>query len=162
MGEDDVPCCRGAPQRHAHRHLRRRVARGSARAVDGGAERARCGPRPGTARRQYRRDDDLPGPGLQDALVPDFEHRTGYRAKVTAQGTGAVLALAAKGDVDAILVHEPRQELAFMERSGARRDPSCTTTSSSSVRRVTPGTKDGRSRTRSARSPRRSAVRLAR
>ncbi len=61
--------------------------------------------------------------GLQDALVPDFEHRTGYRAKVTAQGTGAVLALAAKGDVDAILVHEPRQELAFMGTgSGARRD----------------------------------------
>ena len=61
--------------------------------------------------------------GLLDALIPDFERRTGYRAKVTAQGTGAVLALAAKGDVDALLVHEPRQELAFMATGGgARRD----------------------------------------
>ena len=61
--------------------------------------------------------------GLLDALVADFGARTGYRAKVTAQGTGAILGLAGKGDLDAILVHEPRQELAFMGTgSGARRD----------------------------------------
>lgn len=59
--------------------------------------------------------------GLLDALVPDFERRTGYRARVTVQGTGAVLALAAKGDVDATLVHEPRQELAFMATGSAVR-----------------------------------------
>lgn len=53
--------------------------------------------------------------GLLDALVPDFERRTGYRVRTSIGGTNATLTLAAKGDVDVVLVHEPEQELAFMQ-----------------------------------------------
>ena len=54
--------------------------------------------------------------GLLDVLVPDFERRTGYRVKTTAVGTGAALALGAKGDADVLLVHAPSAELPFMDQ----------------------------------------------
>ena len=61
--------------------------------------------------------------GLLDALVADFERRTGVRVRATVQGTGAVLDIAKRGDVDVVLVHEPAQELAFMASGfGRRRD----------------------------------------
>lgn len=60
--------------------------------------------------------------GLLDALIPDFEGRTGYKVKTTAVGTGAALALGAKGDADVLLVHAPSAEETFMkDGNGDRR-----------------------------------------
>lgn len=60
--------------------------------------------------------------GLLDVLIPDFEKRTGYKVKTTAVGTGAALALGAKGDADVVLVHAIPAELEFMSaRNGGRR-----------------------------------------
>lgn len=52
--------------------------------------------------------------GLLDALVGDFEDRTGRRVRAAVQGTGAVLDLARRGEVDVVLVHEPEQERRFV------------------------------------------------
>ena len=61
--------------------------------------------------------------GLLDPLVADFERRSGYRVRATAQGTAAILSLARKGDVDVAFVHEPELEKAFMaEGKGTERD----------------------------------------
>ncbi len=60
--------------------------------------------------------------GLLDVLIPDFEKRTGYRVKANAVGTGAALAIGARGDADVLLVHAPSVELPFMAAgNGARR-----------------------------------------
>lgn len=60
--------------------------------------------------------------GLLDVLVADFTKRTGYRVKATAVGTGAALAIGAKGDADVLVVHAPSAELDFMATgAGARR-----------------------------------------
>ncbi len=53
--------------------------------------------------------------GLLDVLIPDFEKKTGYKVKTTAVGTGAALALGAKGDADVLLVHAPSAELDYMK-----------------------------------------------
>ena len=55
--------------------------------------------------------------GLLDSLLPRFELESGFRVKVIAVGTGAALAMAARGDADALLVHAPERELDFV-RSG--------------------------------------------
>lgn len=61
--------------------------------------------------------------GLLDVLVKDFQERTGYRIKATAVGTGAALAIGAKGDADVVVVHAPRSEREFMAGgNGERRD----------------------------------------
>ncbi|MFH1807558.1 MAG: substrate-binding domain-containing protein [Pseudomonadota bacterium] len=52
--------------------------------------------------------------GLLQVLLPPFEQRTGLQVQVMAVGTGQALALAARGDVDAVLVHAPEAEAAFM------------------------------------------------
>jgi tungstate transport system substrate-binding protein len=60
--------------------------------------------------------------GLLDVLIPDFEKRTGYKVKTSAVGTGAALAIGAKGDADVVLVHAPSAELDYMAQgNGARR-----------------------------------------
>lgn len=60
--------------------------------------------------------------GLLDALIPEFERKTGYRVKTTAVGTGAALAIGARGDADVLLVHAPSAEKPFMDGgSGTRR-----------------------------------------
>jgi len=53
--------------------------------------------------------------GLLDALAADFQKRTPYRLRATAVGTGAALAIGARGDADVVFVHAPNEELAFME-----------------------------------------------
>ena len=53
--------------------------------------------------------------GLLDVLVPLFEKQTGVNVKVIAVGTGAALRMAAKGDADAVLVHAPQAEQAYVE-----------------------------------------------
>ncbi|HUQ17341.1 MAG TPA: substrate-binding domain-containing protein [Candidatus Saccharimonadales bacterium] len=60
--------------------------------------------------------------GLLDVLISDFERRTGYRVKTSAVGTGAALAIGAKGDADVVLVHAPKVEREFMAAgNGSRR-----------------------------------------
>ena len=55
-------------------------------------------------------------------LIPDFEKRTGYRVRTSGVGTGAALAIGAKGDADVVLVHAPSAELAYMAQgNGGRR-----------------------------------------
>ncbi|BAY99943.1 tungstate ABC transporter permease [Tolypothrix tenuis PCC 7101] len=48
--------------------------------------------------------------GLLDDLVPAFEKRTGHILKKVAVGTGQALALAEKGEVDALFVNSPKAE----------------------------------------------------
>ncbi len=48
--------------------------------------------------------------GLLDDLVPAIENKTGYRLKKVSVGTGQALALAEKGEVDALFVNSPKAE----------------------------------------------------
>ncbi len=60
--------------------------------------------------------------GLLDVLAADFEKQTGYHLRPTAVGTGAALAIGARGDADVVFVHAPDEELRFMvDGNGARR-----------------------------------------
>lgn len=52
--------------------------------------------------------------GLLDVLREDFEERSGYRLRPTAVGTGAALAIGAKGDADVLFVHAPSAERELM------------------------------------------------
>ena len=52
--------------------------------------------------------------GLLDVLVPLFEQQTGYQVKTVSVGTGAALALAARGEADVVLVHAPDAEQQWM------------------------------------------------
>ena len=52
--------------------------------------------------------------GLWDTLEPIFEERYHVDLQITAQGTGAALKLGMTGDVDAVAVHDPAQEAAFI------------------------------------------------
>jgi tungstate transport system substrate-binding protein len=60
--------------------------------------------------------------GLLDTLIPRFEQQTGYRVKTVAVGTGAALALGARGEADVVLVHAPTAEQQWMaEGNGTER-----------------------------------------
>jgi tungstate transport system substrate-binding protein len=48
--------------------------------------------------------------GLLDVLMPEFEKQSGIEVKVIAVGSGAALAMAAKGDADVVLAHAPAAE----------------------------------------------------
>jgi tungstate transport system substrate-binding protein len=52
--------------------------------------------------------------GLLDVLVPGFERGSGCRVKTVAVGSGDALKLGERGDADALLVHSPAAEEAFM------------------------------------------------
>lgn len=52
--------------------------------------------------------------GLLDSLLPGFFARTKIHVKVIAVGTGAALEMARRGDADAVLVHAPEAERAFI------------------------------------------------
>ena len=52
--------------------------------------------------------------GLLDVLVPMFQDQTGYQVKTVSIGTGAALALGARGEADVVLVHAPAAEEAWM------------------------------------------------
>jgi tungstate transport system substrate-binding protein len=54
--------------------------------------------------------------GLLDVLVPLFERQTGYQVKTVSVGTGAALALGARGEADVVLVHAPRSEVQWMQQ----------------------------------------------
>lgn len=59
--------------------------------------------------------------GLLDVLVKDFQDTSGYRVKATAVGTGAALAIGAKGDADVVVVHAPKAERDFMAAGNGER-----------------------------------------
>ena len=59
--------------------------------------------------------------GLLDVLIPDFEKKTGYKVKTSAVGTGAALAIGARGDADVVLVHAPSLETDFMTQGNGDR-----------------------------------------
>ncbi len=52
--------------------------------------------------------------GLLDAILPDFEVKTGIRVRVIAVGTGQALALGRAGDADVLLVHARQLEDQFV------------------------------------------------
>jgi tungstate transport system substrate-binding protein len=52
--------------------------------------------------------------GLLEALLPRFTRETGVPVQVIAVGTGQALALAGRGDADAVLVHAPDLEARFL------------------------------------------------
>src|SRR5207249_3696431 len=52
--------------------------------------------------------------GLLDVLVPLFAQHTGYQVKTVSVGTGAALALGARGESDVVLVHAPASEVQWM------------------------------------------------
>jgi len=54
--------------------------------------------------------------GLLDVLIPLFQQQTGYQVKTVSVGTGAALALAARGDADVVLVHAPASEVQWMQQ----------------------------------------------
>jgi tungstate transport system substrate-binding protein len=60
--------------------------------------------------------------GLLDVLVPLFEKQSGYQVKTISVGTGASLALGARGEADVVLVHAPESEKQWMSQgNGAER-----------------------------------------
>ena len=54
--------------------------------------------------------------GLLDYLLPPFEQSSGLRVHVIAVGTGKALRMGATGDVDLVMVHAPRAELAWVKK----------------------------------------------
>ncbi len=52
--------------------------------------------------------------GLLANILPRFTRETGITVRVIAQGTGQVLATAARGDADLVLVHDPEAEDQFI------------------------------------------------
>jgi tungstate transport system substrate-binding protein len=54
--------------------------------------------------------------GLLDVLIPLFEQQSGYSVKTVAVGTGAALALGARGEADVVLVHAPASEVQWMQQ----------------------------------------------
>ena len=52
--------------------------------------------------------------GLLAHILPQFTRETGIEVHVLAQGTGQALAIAAHGDADLVLVHDPEAEAKFI------------------------------------------------
>lgn len=52
--------------------------------------------------------------GLFGHLLPRFTEKTGIQVRVVALGTGQALAVGQRGDADALLVHDPDAETAFV------------------------------------------------
>ncbi|WP_456445063.1 substrate-binding domain-containing protein [Oceanithermus sp.] len=52
--------------------------------------------------------------GLLEAILPGFTRETGVPVQVIAVGTGQALAIAGRGDADAVLVHAPDLEARFL------------------------------------------------
>jgi len=53
--------------------------------------------------------------GLLDALIPEFEKKTGLFVKTIAAGSGQAMAMGEKGEADVLLVHSPAAEEKFMK-----------------------------------------------
>ncbi|GHC21594.1 extracellular solute-binding protein [Aidingimonas halophila] len=57
--------------------------------------------------------------GLFEAILPQFEEKTGIEVRVVAVGTGQAFELARRGDADSLLVHDTTGEKAFVEEGYA-------------------------------------------
>lgn len=77
---------------------------------------AGCGSSSGPQRREVllATTTSFQDSGLLDDLVSDFALKTGYRIRATAVGSGAAIALGAKGDADVVFAHSEKAELDFM------------------------------------------------
>lgn len=53
--------------------------------------------------------------GLLDVLIPAFEAESGYSVRLVAGGSGQAIANGTRGDVDVLLVHSPKAELAMVD-----------------------------------------------
>ena len=62
--------------------------------------------------------------GLLDYILPGFTQETGIDVQVIAVGTGQALAIAGRGDADAVLVHAPSLEARFL-KEGKGVDHAC-------------------------------------
>ena len=86
-----------------------------------GAARAR--PRPANAEVMIATTTSTVDSGLLDVLQPVFEEQTGYRLTILAQGSGAALKTAERGEADVVLAHSPDAEEQFMAGGhGIRRE----------------------------------------
>jgi tungstate transport system substrate-binding protein len=56
----------------------------------------------------------LDNTGLLDRILPEFTRASGIKVRVVAVGTAQVLAIAARGDADLVLAHDPEAEDSFM------------------------------------------------
>jgi len=54
--------------------------------------------------------------GLLDVLLPRFKEESGYKVKVIAVGSGEALAMADRGDADAVLAHAPSSEQELVDK----------------------------------------------
>jgi len=54
--------------------------------------------------------------GLLDELLPGFKQESGYKVKVIAVGSGEALAMADRGDADAVLAHAPSSEKELVDK----------------------------------------------
>jgi tungstate transport system substrate-binding protein len=54
--------------------------------------------------------------GLLDVLLPKFKEESGYKVKVIAVGSGEALAMADRGDADAVLAHAPSSEQELVDK----------------------------------------------
>ena len=54
--------------------------------------------------------------GLLDAIIPEFEEKTGFMVKPIAVGTGKALAMGENGDADVLLVHAPEAEMELVQK----------------------------------------------
>jgi tungstate transport system substrate-binding protein len=54
--------------------------------------------------------------GLLDELLPMFKDESGYKVKVIAVGSGEALAMADRGDADAVLAHAPSSEQELVDK----------------------------------------------
>ena len=52
--------------------------------------------------------------GLLDAILPDFEEKTGYTVEVISVGSGEAMELGEQGEADVLLVHSPAAEKEFV------------------------------------------------
>lgn len=59
--------------------------------------------------------------GLLEDLTADFERRTGLRIRATAVGSGAAIAIGARGDADVVFAHSEAAERTFMADGHGRR-----------------------------------------
>lgn len=78
------------------------------------------GPAPGTKNELVLATTTSPyDSGLLDAILPDFEAKTGIRVRVIAVGSGQALALGEAGDADVLLVHAREREDQFVAEGHA-------------------------------------------
>ncbi|MBC6680646.1 substrate-binding domain-containing protein [Zhenpiania hominis] len=60
--------------------------------------------------------------GLLDAILPDFEEKTGYTVEVISVGSGEAMELGEQGEADVLLVHSPAAEKEFVDGGHADAD----------------------------------------